>query len=246
MGNTSDLNDVQKVELEMLVEVDRLCRQNDLKYYLAYGTALGAVRHKGFIPWDSDIDIVVDIDNYKRFCEVMENRLVDKYCIYSYETDPKYEELFARIALKYERHHKIHIDVFPMVGAPVTRSGRKLFSVIAYLIYRCYFVKKVDVNINYKNRPRKRKLALILKKLLFPLPSEFFIWLYEKLSKTFPFSKSDYIINFCGSYRYKEIIPKSYLGEPVYMEFEGHKLPVPQEWDKYLTQLYGNYLVPRR
>lgn len=245
MDCITNLKEIQKMELDMLIEMDRVCRENDLTYSLAFGTVLGAVRHKGFIPWDDDIDIMVDIDHYKSFCKVLQDKLSNKYFVYSYETNSGYEYLFSRIGLLNKTHLDFHIDIFPMVGTPKSMLGRKIFSKVAYLIYRCYFVKKINVNINHKNKPNKKKLALLLKIILFVFPAKLFIWLYEKLSKAFPIDKSNYLYNFCGLYKYKEIIPKSYLNDLIYMEFENNPFPVPKEWDPYLRHMYGDYLTPK-
>jgi len=245
MDCITNLKEIQKMELDMLIDMDKICRENNLTYSLAFGTVLGAVRHKGFIPWDDDIDIMVDIDNYKRFCKVLRDKLPDKYFIYSYETNSKYEYLFSRIGLLNSTHLNLFIDIFSMVGTPRSIFGRKLFSKAAYLIYRCYFVKKVNVNNKYKNKPNKKNKALFFKIILLIFPSKLFLWLYEKLSKAYPTDKSNYLYNFCGLYKYKEIIPKSYLYDLTYMEFENCPFPVPKEWDQYLKHMYGDYLIPK-
>lgn len=244
----SELNkkDIQRVEFEMLSELDQVCRENNLIYSLAYGTVLGAIRHKGFIPWDDDIDIMIEIDNYQRFCDILQRKLPQKYFVYSYETNPNYEYLFARIGLRDFRHHQIHIDIFPMVGLPKSAYGRKVFSKLAYLTYRCYFIKMVNANTNYCKDPMKKRKVLLLKALLFLFPSRLFIYVYERLKNTFPISRSSYIYNFCGLYKYKEIISNLYMRDLVTMDFEGQKFPVPNDWDKYLTHMYGDYMTPKK
>jgi len=243
MNNDNEIKKVQRKELEMLIEVDRVCRKNGLTYYLAYGSVLGAIRHKGFIPWDSDIDIIVVTENYNKFCEILQKELTDKYCINSTKTDSTYELLFARIGLRDKKHHRIHIDIFPLAGAPKSRLGRKIFSKIAYLNYKCFYAKKISVNNKYINR---KKLAIVAKIILLPFPSKLFIWIFNRLSTMFPVKEADILCNICGSYGYKELIPKSYFGNPVYMDFEGYKFPVPKEWDKYLRHIYGDYMIPKK
>lgn len=238
--------DRQRLEFEMLLEMHKICKENNLDYYLAYGTVLGAVRHKGFIPWDNDIDIIIDIDSYEQFCDILENELSDKYCLSSINTDRNYDSLKARVSLKDEHHHIIHIDIFPMVGAPDNKIYKKLFSKISYINYRCFFVKKVNPNINYKNSTLKRRVAYLAKFLLVLIPPNFFLIIFKKMSKFYPISNADTLYNICGSYGDKEFIPKNWLGNPVYMEFEGHRFPVPQEWDKYLTHIYGDYMTPKK
>lgn len=246
MGMEINKNNIQHIELEILIEMDKVCRENGLTYSLAYGTVLGAARHKGFIPWDDDIDIMVDIDSYQYFCKAMQYKLPNKYFIYSYKTSPNYEYLFNRIGLRDVKHNQIHIDIFPMVGLPQSKYGRRIFSKVAYLTFRCYFVKMVDVRNNYKNEPAKRRISLLSKVVLFMFPQSLFIWIYEKLQKAFPISESEYLYNFCGLYKYKEIISKSYLSNLVYMDFEEQQFPVPENWHQYLVHMYGDYMTPKK
>lgn len=237
---------IQLVVLDMIAQVDRISKNNNLKYYLAYGSVLGAVRNKGFIPWDEDIDIIVDIDNYKEFCDAIRSEIGGGYRLYSADLDPSYDSLKARISPINNYHHIIHLDIFPIVGVPKSIVGRKLFSKVCYIIYRSYFVKKVDVNINYKGDKRKRIITSIVKLLLKAVPARLLRFIYNKLSTAFPIEESDTIYNICGSYGYKELIPKKYLGQPVLFEFEGLSLPIPEKWDAYLTHIYGDYMTPKQ
>ncbi len=237
---------IQLTELDMLIEMDRICKDNNLRYYLAYGTALGAVRHQGFIPWDADIDIVVDIDNYKSFCDIIHREIPAKYTLRSIQTDDTYESLKARIAPQNQGHLETHIDIFPMVGVPDSQFGSKLFSQIAYIAYRGFFIKKVNPGINYKEVPLKRIIAILLKSLLILVPSKFFVWLFNKISVAFPIEKSDILYMFCGYCSEKELVPKSYFDIPQKMIFEGHEFPLPREWDKYLKHIYRDYMIPDR
>lgn len=232
--------------LQILVEVDRICRERGLTYYLAYGTALGAVRHRGFIPWDGDVDIMVCTNSYAEFCSAVSRGLSDRFVLESRRNDPAYEELFARIALKGVPHQSLHVDVFPMAGAPRSLPAQRVFSKIAYLTYRSYFVKKVDVSVNYKDRPRRRRQAIFAKVLLLPVPSSLLVRVFEALSDAFPVETADNLCNICGSYGFRELMPKSFLGDPVYLEFEGYEFPLPSRWDEYLAHVYGDYLTPKR
>ena len=246
MGKYSNKSDRQRMLIEMLGEMDRICRKNNLKYYLAYGTALGAVRHKGFIPWDNDVDIIVSIDDYKRFCDTINSEISDDYILCSIDQNSDYDSLKARISHKNYFHHIIHIDIFPIVGVPRSMLGRKLFIKISYIIYRSYFIKKVNVSINYKNKKIKKITTTILKLLLKPIPASLIKLIFERLSKIYPINESDIIYNICGSYGYKELIPQEYLGEPAMFAFEGLTLPIPEKWDAYLSHLYGDYMTPKQ
>lgn len=118
MVEITNVRQMQLTEIDMLIEMDKVCKKHGLEYSLGYGTVLGAVRHGGFIPWDTDIDILVGIDDYKRFCQIINRETPDKFFVFSKETDKSYEFLMARLAMKNKYHHPVHIDIFPMVGVP--------------------------------------------------------------------------------------------------------------------------------
>ena len=84
------LRQVQLKIVDIMVEIDRLCRENRIVYYLAYGTAIGAIRHQGFIPWDDDADLIMDRENYEKFVEVCKTELNSKFFLQTEETDPEY------------------------------------------------------------------------------------------------------------------------------------------------------------
>jgi len=129
---------------------------------------------------------------------------------------------------------------------PKSKLGRKLFSKFCYAVYRSYFVKKVNIQVNYKDDKKKRIITSMAKLLLKPIPAGFIKFVFDKLSTLFPMHESDTVYSICGSYGHKEYIPKKYLGEPVLLEFGGLALPVPEKWDAYLTYIYGDYMTPKK
>lgn len=240
------LKNIQMEELEMLNEMNRICIEEGLKYHIAYGTALGAVRHKGFIPWDLDVDIIVAIDQYKEFCNILKRRMADKYFVYSIQNYSNYEYLFSRIGLRGQGHKNIHIDVFPMVGGPRNELGKKMFSQIAYLNFRAYYFKKANGKANHPNSMKRQMQFIFAKTVLFPIPAEFFLWVFNKMSHLYSIENSKFIYNICGSYKSKEYIPKDWLLETELINFEGTMLPVTKKWDDYLKHFYGDYMIPKK
>ena len=91
------LRKVQLVQLEMMKEIDRVCRENHIRYFLYRGTFLGAVRHQGFIPWDDDMDIAMLREDYEAFCRIAPEKLNPKYCLQNWHTDPNYALPFGKI-----------------------------------------------------------------------------------------------------------------------------------------------------
>ena len=126
MSNSwTTLRDVQKVQLEILLEFDRICRKHGLKYLLFAGTLLGAVRHKGFIPWDDDIDVCMLRGDYERFLTVCKDELSAELFLQTTDTDREYPLQFAKLRKNNTRfveksmsdlkiHHGVFIDIFPL------------------------------------------------------------------------------------------------------------------------------------
>lgn len=104
-----DLRALQLKELECLKEIDRLCRKHKIEYFLSWGSAIGAIRHKGFIPWDDDIDVSMKMDDYLRFKEVCAQELDAKYFYQDWESDPYYYSSWAKIRINDTTLSLIHI-----------------------------------------------------------------------------------------------------------------------------------------
>ena len=145
------LRTLQLIELEMLVEVDRICRKNHIQYTLDGGTLLGAVRHKGFIPWDDDADIVMFRHEYARFYHACKSDLdTERFFLQEYRTDPNYRWGYAKLRRKgteYVRVGQEHmryktgvcIDIFPLDYVPDQYILRRIYYGINYCIRKILY-----------------------------------------------------------------------------------------------------------
>ena len=234
------MNDIQKHSLELLIEFDDFCKKNGLEYCLAWGTLLGAIRHKGFIPWDDDVDIAMDLANWSKLKAIVaEGRL------------PSY--------LRFEDTGFIPGAVVPKIrdlrdNSITDNSGREGYFLDVFAFRRYSLMEKLIIQFcccgNHLRTCRKKiknrflrgvfavltllpsEMSNILKKVVFPL-------LQKRMEST------------DGVYLAKDIFltPKVWFNNDdfypfVRVNFEGYEFPVPHNWDAMLRATYGEYMIP--
>lgn len=258
----SEIQRLQQIDLTIIDQILQIIERHSLKYYMLGGTLLGAIRHKGFIPWDDDIDIGLPRPDYERFLVYAQNELTEPFLLHTAFTEGmKYGYYYARVErsdIKLKRvgsYQKIEInafvDVFPLDGVPSSLSERELW------LKRCNFYKHLFVDSQfyyyalsseqkgkqpfYKSFVRNIALKLRLDRLI----STRWAWkqLHKSLTK-YDYDCCDTLINFCGYWGVKEMFPKEVYGEGRLYQFEDHYLMGPNDYDFVLTQMYGDYMTP--
>ena len=238
---------LQLVILGIMKGIDALCRKNDITYYLLGGSAIGAVRHQGFIPWDDDLDIVMSPDNYERFIKVCRTQL-DTTKYYFQEGFKDWPLGFSKIRLKGtavkenggfscgDDKDGIYVDVFKMENSPRGRFAQWM-QYIAAKYYLCYQLAERG----YDGASTKQRIMIALS---FPLR-----WaaLRRRLKAYIEGFKDDSM--FFGSFYFRTRIKtaftaKSVFGQPKLHQFEDTMLPIPEHVDEYLTQMFGDYMIP--
>lgn len=229
----SDLQKHQSKLLEILIYIDSICRDNQIDYWLSSGTALGAVRHGGFIPWDDDVDIEMTYKDYKRFEKIM---LKDnKYVIQTRRTDPFYAAPYAKVRdteTIIDEHPQdwnykfkgVYVDVFIIEKNPSLLIAAFFSRVIWRLILE---------GGNARSSYQKRSFS-IKKKIIY-----YFRAIFRFVLVCLPTKKYRHTLGagFNRNLRYlNEIYP---LKDAV---FEGHVFRIAGNWDAYLTRLYGDYM----
>lgn len=244
------LKSVQRILLAYLLEVDRICKKHEIKYFLGGGTLLGAIRHGGFIPWDDDADIMMLREDYERFLKVAPYELPPGLTLQTYKTDRACHYPFAKIRLEntmfatvFSREHKdmqngISFDIFCHDKTANSKLGRKLH-INATVFFRALVFNKWNRRpVNNGNRVVSA-ICTFIKNIC---PLRLSQWLQNKTISFFKNKKNaKYLYDGMGRNVYNGEFPASLLDEVVYVDFEGHKMPVPKEYDKYLTYLYGDY-----
>lgn len=249
------LKKVQKIELEMLLEVDKICKKYSIQYTICGGTLLGAVRHQGFIPWDDDLDIDMMRPDYEKFLEIAEKELSSDYFIQNYKTDKyclnasftkirKNGTTLESIGQKHLYRHKgICIDIFPIDIVPSSKTIRSLHKNTLVLLQRLVAAK---LKYNYYNeRFPKKQIKHILSFLLKPISIYSIGRTMDKIRTLFKNSESTLVANtYNGGVYDKWTFDKNIYGTPILLEFEGYKLPAPEKYEYFLTQFFGDYMTP--
>lgn len=246
----SELIAIHNKLLVIFKDFHDFCVSNNLKYYMIGGTMLGALRHKGFIPWDDDIDVGMPREDYEKFLtltkEISDNCVVE----YPNETNKDYKYLYAKIFDKtttlventrYPLKRGLFIDIFPIDGVGNDKEkAKKHYKKISKLIA----LESMIVCAYRKGRKWYKNLAILLGRIISPLfISERKInKSFDKLAKKYSYQDSKYVGNLAGNWGIKEMMPKSYLGKPTLYDFEGFQFYGVEDADKYLSSVYGNYM----
>ena len=229
MNNVSnDLKSEQNDLLKLLLEFDELCKTNSINYSLCFGTLIGAIRHKGFIPWDDDIDVALDRYNYKKLLKAVESSE-------AYELRRNsWLRAFKRKSLPGS------IDVFPFDHVP----NNKFFLNIKKLLIM-FLQGTIDNKDLAKFSLRWRIIILFTHNIGKLLPKNFKFWLYDTVSEMGNASSSEYIACYSAAVVTLKKAFKSDLFEAFsYVMFESHSLPVIRDYDYFLTKVYGDYMTP--
>lgn len=246
------LREIQLVQLQIMDEIHRVCVKNQIKYYLIGGSALGAVRHKGFIPWDADIDIALPRKDYERFVLDCSKELNDQFICEDYRSNPRHRVPHALVILKNSKmvyktdlvQIPIFVDLLPLDQVPADEILQHEQEKKLNRIKKIINIKRLP--IYSQNNLLERSIKHIIHFLLTPLSLR---WLNEKQQKIAQMydSLSESECPLCCStlshYRYSKLcMDKSVFGFPELAEFEGRQYYVPCKVLDYLNHLFGDYM----
>lgn len=234
------MSDQQKKLLKMLIELKEFLEKKEIKFFLIGGSALGAVRHKGFIPWDDDIDIGMYREDFEKFEKYLLKNQLKNIMYFSIGNNKFQSEPIGRVYLKSEIEKgiiKSVIDIFPIDNVPNNWLYRKFQSVFSQIYHLSIYQKPA------KNRGKLKEI--ISKLLLVLLPKKVLDILGSISKKIFIFKKSEdskYVANIFGiKGYYKEIVPREYIGKMKKVKFENLYVNIPEKYELYLNHFYPNY-----
>lgn len=253
----SHLSDLQNAEFNIFRIFVDICEQKGIEYHMTGGSLIGLVRHKGFIPWDDDIDVLMTRKEYNKFLAIAAEELPESMYLSTFES-PGHIWLVPRIIDKSTKFYLNNatkqkatgawMDILVFDGVPAPGLKRKIFAgfyLFGRMMYQfSNFSEAMNMN---KKRPLIQRMVMNfakyshIEKILNPIKMGH---LYRRICSHYDLDKMDYGASLSGSMLMKEFIPKKWIGKGTKMPFEDMMVYGIDENDTYLTHFYGDYMTP--
>ena len=242
------VDELKRLQLDLLSDIHDFCVNNDIKYSLAYGTLLGAVRHKGYIPWDDDIDILMRREDYERFIKIYHHKY---YAIVDTTTLKGYYLPFAKLCdmrtVMQEKNTQkaeigVYVDIFPVDNMPDSENELNVFFFKKKLLNAIHNLKIVAVD---KNRELSKNLILALSHVILAIiPISIIVDRMKSISEKYKdvCTKRRAVFVTADNKR-KWVLPKEIYDEYIEISFEGKTFMAIKEVDRYLAAMYGDYMI---
>lgn len=238
------IEDIHQCILNILVVVDKVCREHGIRYWLSDGTMLGAVRHGGFIPWDDDADIAMPRPDYERFIKHADEWLPKPYEIQAWEKDEKCTSAFLKVVdgsttlierMALNQVGGVYIDVCPIDGIPAQRWRRRLRIGLMHMVKNWVYLRSRDP---YK---RGHGYTSWLPRLLQATVKNITLQrLKKRVQSVYDYETSPLIADYDSGER--SVMKREVMGLPTPIMFEGHELLGVEHPDTYLKCLFGDYM----
>lgn len=247
------LDKIHKIQLNMALEVKRICQKNKINYFLVGGTLLGAVRHQGFIPWDDDLDIGMLRKDYNKFITCAKDELDKDYFLQTWESDKNYVLSFLKIrknntlfiernSMHTECHKGIFIDIFPFDNVPNKKLSGLFQDKISYLLKRMLFAKAGFI-VWEGDEKFKQVVYRIIKYVSIPFNQRKLIKLLDIIMNMYNELDTELVTNMGGAYGYKkESVKRLWLEDLKEIKFENEYFSGPKYSHEYLSHIYGDYM----
>ncbi len=238
---------LQKAQLELLRVFLDICQRRELPCFLVCGSALGAAKYGGFIPWDDDIDVAMPRWAYEQFVKEAPALLEQPYFLQNYQSDPAFPGLYSKLrnsnttcieksAAHLPIHHGVFIDIFPLDGYPKGKGRQLLFELRKKL-----YTHQVSCTFRVPRSLPAAILCKVLRALGFQHRTAKTLDRYTRMISQYEIDQSDWICNHGNWQGRREYAPKQQYAEGIMASFAGLPVRIPADYDAYLTQKYGNW-----
>lgn len=242
----------KRIQFSILKEIKSVCEKEKITYYLAYGTLLGAVRHKGFIPWDDDIDIIMPRNDYDKFIHLHKNKTFE---VLALETNKKYIYSFAKAVdqntklfvegIRCTLQMGVYVDIFPIDNVGNSYKEAKAFFKKNSLLYGLSITANWKKYIKGRTDSKKRNILRFISFLLSRfVPQRFIHERYNSAISKRRNNKDKFVAVCMSPYGVREIMPALIYGKPMQVLFEGEMFNAPNKYEYYLKKIYGDYMTP--
>ena len=253
------LRELQLCELQLVKAVLSIWERHQLTVFMRGGTFLGAVRHKGFIPWDDDVDLGMSREDYETFLRVAPQELPQGYILRHFAKDPDMPYYPAQVvdpsfeildtSAQIAKTRSAWIDLFPLDGMPKGKMG--CFFHKYRLLYLRMMLKFSQfsqvVAVNLAHRPLHERILIAVGKHLHlesRLDTNKRMHLIDRCLRKYPYETASQVVNFMGAYKFREMFPKKIYDSLSEYPFEDLQLLAPSDYDTVLRQMYGDYMTP--
>lgn len=250
------LRESQLATLEIVKKIDSICKKEGIKYWVNYGSLIGAIRHKGFIPWDDDFDIGMSRPDYTKFLQYCYSH---KQELYPFEIHNIHTHEFCwynisrfcdnRYVCKFDKwrgydESGLFVDIYPYDGQGERKDNRYWFRTDKN---RCWYMMMARLSSAKKFEKSKTLKKTLVRMFMYPFAKlhkpSFYLRKMEKIASKYSWDESEYA--FCTAwtaYRKMHFYKKEYFEDLIEVDFENIKVPVPRKYDEFLTEFYGDYM----
>lgn len=235
------MTELQDEILRLLSHFVKVCEENEIWYSLAYGTMLGAVRHNGFIPWDTDVDVYIQIKDVSKVRKVFSQNMPSN-CVYMARgITPRYTS--SHEILKSTQIVNACLDIYPLVGAPSNVKDQTRFTKKLYILRKILKSKYIDLKLCL---PKNRVLVLMAKFVDVFLCDKKIEKIYQKYEHMYDYDEAEYVVAIVNYGKASNCVKKTVLLNTMKHQFESLSCNIPIDYDTYLTGIYGDYMTPRK
>lgn len=244
--------------LGVLNKLMEVCEANNIHWYVGFGACIGAIRHKGCIPWDDDIDVCMPRPDYDRFVEICKKTDLGDYELADIYDTPGYHTCVARLCDKNSTMcfrtvvpyvAGIFIDIFPVEGAS-DGNIKANWTLSNFWRFFC-ITSRLDISKSYLWKIIKKKdfLRFFLTTFVYlfkrPLQlQKLSLKMLEKMDRKYPYESSTCCVSYVGTYGLRNVFPKKWIEETIWVPFENTQVRIPKYYHEYLSRLYGDYMTP--